>query len=77
MNTQKIIARLRERAATQDARGSWSLDRAAADELERLSALDCPELHTFLDDASGEGLVLAGVDAGDLYCKLYPAKIAT
>jgi len=38
MNTQKLIARLRERAATQDACGCWSLDRAVADELERLVA---------------------------------------
>ena len=37
MDTQKLIARLRERAATQDACGCWSLDRAVADELERLS----------------------------------------
>ena len=35
MDTQKLIARLRERAATQDACGCWSLDRAVADELER------------------------------------------
>ena len=41
MNTQAIIARLRERAAVQDACGCWSLDRSAADELERLvSALE-------------------------------------
>lgn len=38
MNTDKLIARLRERAATQDACGCWSLDRTAADELERLAA---------------------------------------
>ena len=38
MDTQKLIARLRERAATQDACGCWSLDRAVADELERLAA---------------------------------------
>lgn len=38
MDTQKLIARLRERAATQDACGCWSLDRAVADELERLVA---------------------------------------
>ena len=37
MDTQKLIARLRERAATQDACGCWSLDRAVADELERLA----------------------------------------
>lgn len=40
MNTQKLIARLRERAATQDACGCWSLDRAVADELERLAAIE-------------------------------------
>jgi len=37
MDTQKLIARLRERAATQDACGCWSLDRAVADEVERLA----------------------------------------
>lgn len=36
MDTLKLIARLREHAATQDAAGAWSLHRAAADELERL-----------------------------------------
>jgi len=40
MDTQKLIARLRERAATQDACGCWSLDRAAADELERLAKIE-------------------------------------
>ena len=40
MDTQKLIARLRERAATQDACGCWSLDRAVADELERLSKIE-------------------------------------
>lgn len=37
MDAHTIIARLRERAATQDAAGGWSLDRAAADMLERLA----------------------------------------
>ena len=40
MDTQALIARLRERAATQDACGCWSLDKAAADELERLVAIE-------------------------------------
>jgi len=40
VNTQALIARLRERAATQDAAGGWSLDRAAADELERLAKVE-------------------------------------
>ena len=40
MNTQALIARLRERAATQDAAGGWSLDRAAANELERLAEVE-------------------------------------
>ena len=39
-DTQKLIARLRERAATQDACGCWSLDRTAADELERLANIE-------------------------------------
>ena len=29
-------------------------------------------LHTFLDAAAGEGLVLGGVDAADLYVELFP-----
>lgn len=33
-------------------------------------------LHTFLDVAAGEGLVLGGVDAADLYQKLFPARFA-
>jgi len=37
MDTHKLIARLRERAATQDACGCWSLDRAVADELDVLT----------------------------------------
>lgn len=33
-------------------------------------------LHTFLDAAAGEGLVLGGVDAADLYIKLFPERYA-
>lgn len=76
MDTLAIIARLREHAATHDAANSWSLCRAAADELERLVRFSLPELHTFLDAAGGEGFVLAGVDAGDLYFKLYPERVS-
>ena len=39
MDTQKLIARLRERAATQDACGCWSLDRAVAERDEMLGKL--------------------------------------
>jgi len=53
MDTQKMIARLRERAATQDACGCWSLDRAVADELERL-ARDNARLRADCDRANGE-----------------------
>jgi hypothetical protein len=40
MDTIAIIARLREHAATHDAANSWSLCRAAADDLERLHKLE-------------------------------------
>lgn len=33
-------------------------------------------LHTFLDVAAGEGLVLGGVDAADLYQQIFPARFA-
>lgn len=33
-------------------------------------------LHTFLDVAAGEGFVLGGVDAGDLYAEVFPEKYA-
>ncbi len=31
-------------------------------------------LHRFLDAAGGEGLVLDGVDAGDLYAAVFPER---
>lgn len=34
------------------------------------------ELLKFLDAAAGEGFVLDGVDAADLYVKLFPAEYA-
>ena len=34
------------------------------------------ELHTFLNAAAGEGYVLDGVDAGDLYQKVFPGRYA-
>jgi len=34
------------------------------------------DLHKFMDAAAGEGLVLDGVDAADLYVKLFPAEYA-
>lgn len=34
------------------------------------------ELHLFMDHAAGEGLVICGIDAGDLYEKLFPAEYA-
>lgn len=35
------------------------------------------KLHTFLNAAAGEGFVLNGVDAADLYVKLFPERYAT
>ena len=32
------------------------------------------KLHTFLNAAAGEGLVLDGVDAADLYVALFPER---
>jgi hypothetical protein len=34
------------------------------------------QLHTFLNAAAGEGFVLDGVDAADLYTALYPERYA-
>lgn len=34
------------------------------------------DLHTFLDVAAGEGLVLGNVDAADLYIELFPERYA-
>jgi len=33
-------------------------------------------LHTFLDAAAAEGLVLNGVDAADLYIEVFPERYA-
>jgi hypothetical protein len=33
-------------------------------------------LHTFLDAAAAEGLVLNGVDAADLYIEIFPERYA-
>lgn len=33
-------------------------------------------LHAFLDAAAGEGFVLVGVDAGDLYAEVFPERYA-
>lgn len=45
-----------------------------AEEVKRLAAnADVEEaLRRFLDAAAGEGLMLDGIDAGDLFCLLYP-----
>jgi hypothetical protein len=34
------------------------------------------DLHTFLDAAAGEGLVLGGIDAADLYIAIFPERYA-
>lgn len=34
------------------------------------------DLHTFLDAAAAEGLVLGGVDAADLYIEIFPERYA-
>ena len=33
-------------------------------------------LHTFLNAAAGDGLILDGVDAADLYIKVFPERYA-
>jgi len=47
----------------------------------RATSVGCsgkPEaLHTFLDAAAAEGLVLDGVDAADLYIAIFPERYAT
>lgn len=55
-------------------RSNWAAVEASA---RKLAALESPEpvpsnLHTFLDAAAGEGLVLGGIDAADLYVELFP-----
>lgn len=49
--------------------------------LQRLESRPTPEqsreaLHTFLNAAAGEGLVLDGIDAADLYIATFPAEYA-
>lgn len=39
---------------------------------KQLSNLVKSSLHTFLDEAAAEGLVLDGVDAAELYIQLFP-----
>lgn len=51
MDTQALIARLRERAATQDACGCWSLDKVAADELDRLRKIEIAARQMFAKTA--------------------------
>ncbi len=38
--------------------------------------LDSRQLHDFLDAAAGEGLVLAGIDAADLYALVFAVDYA-
>lgn len=45
-------------------------------QMAHAQAVPSDVLHTFLDAAAGEGLVLGGVDAADLYIKLFPERYA-
>ena len=40
------------------------------------AAPEATDLHTFLNAAAGEGLVLDGIDAGDLYQAVFPERYA-
>ena len=63
-----------------------SLKRIAAEDAELLAKREAetaqaapvvPEaLHTFLNAAAGEGLVIGGVDAADLYIAIFPERYA-
>lgn len=50
----------------------WRAALRASSPAERVPS----KLHTFLDAAAGEGLVLGGVDAADLYVELFPKTYA-
>lgn len=45
-------------------------------EASKQSELVPSKLHTFLDAAAGEGLVLDGIDAADLYEQVFPERYA-
>lgn len=65
------LAWLRETLDTPEKRREW---RAANPTPS--AAVQQEALHTFLDAAAGEGFVLNGVDAADLYIALFPERHA-
>jgi hypothetical protein len=54
-------------------RGFYLSDEALG-ELAKLAPVATEQLHTFLNAAAGEGLVLDSVDAGDLYAAMFPER---
>lgn len=38
--------------------------------------IDAEQLHTFINAAAGDGLVLDGIDAAELYVRLFPERYA-
>jgi hypothetical protein len=61
-------------ALSDDARRRTSRENIE-DVLTAITATRLPEtLHTFLNAAAGEGFVLDGVDAADLYIALFPER---
>lgn len=50
----------------------WCMNMAKAE----IASDTAEQLHTFLNAAAGDGLVLDGVDAADLYVALFPERYA-
>jgi hypothetical protein len=60
-----------------DAAGNVCLYSDAMAAIASQPAPVLPEsLHTFLDEAAGDGLVLNGIDAADLYTAIFPGRYA-
>lgn len=65
--------------ALEDAVGlhvRWDEDHTETIEALRAALAQQEPLHTFLNAAAGEGLVLDGVDAADLYIAVFPDRYA-
>lgn len=57
-------------------KGKCSQAVAQVAQQPQAEAVPSDALRTFLDAAAGEGLVLDGVDAADLYIKMFPERYA-
>lgn len=59
-----------------DPRDDDDREQAAQAETAQAAPVVPEALHTFLNAAAGEGLVIGGVDAADLYIAIFPERYA-